>query len=360
MRQASPDTAKGPITARPAPFAVPEDVKHLGPAELAAFTQAFKVWSGRGRTQATRTSRRRVWLIYLVLRYTGARLGEVLSLDERTDLNVDEGVVVFRGRDGDETLPREVLVPPEVAEELAKALESPEFSGMRGEVFHMDAGYIRLKFHERAAEAEVEKGLASPRVLRNSRAIELLRSGMPLSVVQHILGHKSASLTAQYLSFTSQAVRNILQQHILKESAMKTSARNAFTGSVTAIRQGMILSEVEVTTASGNVVTSVVTKESFEKLGIAEGMAMTATIKAPQVIVLKEPAAGKTSARNRFFGKIVRVNEGLIAAEVVVKIADGTEVCALITDVSVKSLGLAVGDEVWVMFKAFSVVLNAD
>ena len=103
-----------------------------------------------------------------------------------------------------------------------------------------------------------------------------------------------------------------------------------------------------------------ITKESFDNLGIALGKTMTATIKAPNVILVKEPESGKTSARNRFKGKIVRINEGQIAAEVVVKIADGTDVCALITDVSVKNLDLKVGDEVWTLFKVFAVVLNAD
>lgn len=141
---------------------------------------------------------------------------------------------------------------------------------------------------------------------------------------------------------------------------MKTSARNSFTGKVTALRQGMILSEVELTTASGYQVVSVITKESFDRLGIKEGDGLTATIKASLVIIVKEPQAGKTSMRNRFAGKIARLNQGMIAAEVVVSLGDGTEVCALITDESVKKLDLKVGDDVWAMFKAFSVVLNAD
>jgi molybdate transport system regulatory protein len=149
-------------------------------------------------------------------------------------------------------------------------------------------------------------------------------------------------------------------QHINKENRMKTSARNAFSGPVTAIKHGKILSEVELTTPSGNKVVSVITTESFHHLGIVEGLPMTATIKAPNVIILKEPQAGRTSARNRYHGKIVRINEGMIAAEVVVALPDGTNVCALITDESVKKLELKVGDEVWTLFKVFAVVLNAD
>lgn len=141
---------------------------------------------------------------------------------------------------------------------------------------------------------------------------------------------------------------------------MKTSARNSFTGQVTAIHQDGLMAEVELTTSGGHKVVSVITQESFQKLEVAQGKTLTATIKAPLVIVVKEPQAGRTSMRNRFHGKIARINAGKVVVEVVVTLADGTDVCALITDESLKNLDLKVGDEVWTMCKAFSVVLNAD
>jgi molybdate transport system regulatory protein len=141
---------------------------------------------------------------------------------------------------------------------------------------------------------------------------------------------------------------------------MKTSARNKFVGKVSGIRTGMILTEVELTTASGLKVVSVITNESMESLALVMGSPVTATIKAPWVILIKEEHRFKTSARNKFPGKISKVNEGQIAAEVVVDLADGTKVTSLITDVSVKALDLKVGDEVYALVKAFSVILNVD
>lgn len=190
--------------------------------------------------------------------------------------------------------------------------------------------------------------------------MELLRGGLPLTVVQHLLGHGSVNLTAHYLRFQDEDMRGIVNYYLQKEARMKTSARNSFIGAVTAIREGMILSEVVMKTASGLEVVSVITNESLGKLGIAEGVTLLATIKAPHVIIVKEPDEQKTSMRNRFHGVIARINEGQVAAEVVVALPDGTEVCALVTDVSVKSLGLKVGDGVWAMFKAFAVVLNVE
>jgi molybdate transport system regulatory protein len=50
----------------------------------------------------------------------------------------------------------------------------------------------------------------------------------------------------------------------------------------------------------------------------------------------------------------------LLTADIVLELQDGTEVCTLITDESVKSLSRAVGDKIWVLFKAFSVILGTE
>jgi len=341
-------------------FIVPPDVKYLETGQLDALTGAFRDWAASPKRADTRLSRARVWLIYTLLRHTAARLGEVLGVNDATDLDLARGTVRFRGDKDGEALPREVLLPAEAIQELRLFFADPASCGLRGRVFQMDAGFIRRKFQERAVQCGLPKELANPRTMRHSRAVEMLRGGMPLTVVQRILGHGTVNLTAHYLSFSDQDIQAIVEHYLSKENRMKTSARNSFSGPVTAIKHGKILSEVELTTSSGNKVVSVITTESFHKLGIVDGMAMTATIKAPNVIILKEPEAGKTSARNRFHGTIARINEGMIAAEVVVALPDGTEVCALITDESVKNLDLKVGDSVWTLFKVFAVVLNAD
>ena len=57
------------------------------------------------------------------------------------------------------------------------------------------------------------------------------------------------------------------------------------------------------------------------------------------------------------------VLEGLAyahTAEVTTRIADGTEICSIVTEQSLKKLGLRLADRVWVVFTAFTVVLHAD
>jgi molybdate transport system regulatory protein len=255
---------------------------------------------------------------------------------------------------------REVPIPEVLIEELSRFFDAPMSLELRGQVFRLDQGYVRRKFSERGAGTSIPRELLNPRVLRHSRAVELLRGGVPLVVVDAMLGHQSLPQSAQYVSYSDADTRRIMNHYIHEEKKMKTSARNMFVGQISAIRDGMILSEVEVTTASGLKVVSVITKESFENLGLAMGMTVIATVKAPWVVLVKDENKFKTSARNKFCGKISKINSGTIAVDVIVDLPDGTKITSLITDESANSLDLKVGDEICALVKAFSVILTVD
>ena len=134
----------------------------------------------------------------------------------------------------------------------------------------------------------------------------------------------------------------------------KTSARNAFTGTINRIKRGDLLVEVEILTSTGLQVVSIITAESADNLELREGINTTATIKAPWVITGDAP----TSARNHFSGKVQSVQLGEIEAEVLVTLDEGTTVCAVITSQSARVLKLEPGKPVSVLFKAFAVVLG--
>jgi molybdate transport system regulatory protein len=337
---------------------VPEEVKYLEPHQVEALARAFRAWAESADRPGVRLSRRRVRLIFLVLRSTGAKLGEVLALDDTTDLDLDRGNICFGGGLDDDSAPRMVQLADDVVDELRRFFATPESAVLRGEVFRMDGGYIRKKFYERAADCDLPKEMVNPSILRHTRAIEMLRLGLPLPAVQYVLGHKYINLTAHYLNFTNDDIQSLVTYYLTKEAKMKTSARNTFSGQVTAIRKGTILSEVELTTPGNLKIVSVITNESLENLGIRQGLTIVATVKAPWVVLVKEEMKLLTSARNKFCGKITTINEGAIAAEVVVDLPDGTKIVSLVTDESVKLLDLKVGDTICALFKAFSVILN--
>ncbi len=351
--------AKPPDPARI--FSIPADVKYLQVDQLTALTESFRAWRQAARGPARRQARGRVWLAYLLLRFTAARLGEVLALDDRSDLNLAKGTVIFgRGGSGDEFAGRQVQVPEDVAREMAGFLNDPVNRDMRGRVFHLDQGYIRRLFYARAADCGLPRELANPRVLRNSRAIEMLRQGIPLTIVQNLLGQGTANLTASYLTFAQADRERIVSFHLQKETRLRTSARNSFQGRIVEIKKGLLLTRVELTTTGGYRLVSVITNDSLANLGLRRGMPVCALVKAPWVIIARGQDAPRVSASNRLRGLITKINADVISCEVIVALPDGTQVCALITINSARDLGLEVGGEVWTVFKSSAVIITVD
>jgi molybdopterin-binding protein len=68
----------------------------------------------------------------------------------------------------------------------------------------------------------------------------------------------------------------------------------------------------------------------------------------------------KISARNTIKGKVINVIQGPVSAEVVLKIAPGIEVVAVISTASAKSLKLKKGKTAYAVIKASSVMVAID
>jgi molybdopterin-binding protein len=66
---------------------------------------------------------------------------------------------------------------------------------------------------------------------------------------------------------------------------MKLSARNILSGKVVAITRGVTTSHVKIEMAAGYVITSSITNEAVDELGLAVGKPATAVIKSSDVIV---------------------------------------------------------------------------
>lgn len=197
-------------------------IAYLSPVEINALTTSFQNWydssSGKG---VQRRTRGRYWVTYIVLRFTGARLGEVLLLDDKVD--IDTRTSDFRlptlKRRADPPPKRIVPVPPSVMTEIAAYLL--DWPDMRGQIFRLDSSNFRKEFMARAKEAgilkryQTETGQTNffphPHSLRHSRAIELLSAGVPVTAVQDLLGHSSLLTTVEYLKLSGQDIKNILR-----------------------------------------------------------------------------------------------------------------------------------------------------
>lgn len=342
-----------------------EELKYLDTSSLDLLETSFRKWADDAIRADIRLSRRRITLIFLLIRYTGARLGEILSLDEVRKIDFEKSTVFLGECDPSDSSAtcrneREVEIPSSLTNEINELLTSIDTSIPDGQFFNLDPAHVRRKFYERAQACGLPREFGNPSSIRKSRAIELIRSNIPLPMVQKILGHSTSNLTSSYIDFSADDMKKVLRSYVDRESKRKTSARNSFFGAVSGIRRGDIQSEIEITTYSGNRITSVITNESLERLMLRAKSLVYAEIKAPWVVISVDGHEPLSSASNRLKGRVTRCISGSITAEAVVTLDDGTEVCGLMTGKSMEHLGIVIGQTVWVSFSAFSVVLNSD
>lgn len=71
-----------------------------------------------------------------------------------------------------------------------------------------------------------------------------------------------------------------------KGEAMKLSARNVLKGKVTEVKLGQIVGEV-VLDIGGQKVTSVITRDAIEEMGVKVGDEVSAVIKSTEIMLLK-------------------------------------------------------------------------
>ena len=68
---------------------------------------------------------------------------------------------------------------------------------------------------------------------------------------------------------------------------MELSTRNQLRGKVKSVTKGSVMAEVVVTLDGGQELVSVITKSSVERLGLKAGDAVTALVKATEVMIGK-------------------------------------------------------------------------
>ena len=145
--------------------------------------------------------------------------------------------------------------------------------------------------------------------------------------------------------------------HLMRKMEMKTSARNEFLGRVKTLSRGAVNAEVILDIGGGNELVAIITQESVDNLALAVGKEAYALVKAPWVIIMAEDGKLKTSARNKLCGVVSRCQEGAVNGEVVITLDAGKSVAAIITNESIKSMGLREGVRACALIKASHIIL---
>jgi len=128
--------------------------------------------------------RGRHYLVFLFLRDTGARISEIVNIDDEKDLNLANNTITVTTA---KTCTKRTLT---ITDEDKKAyLEYiGKFPDMKGKVFKVN----RINFFERyrnvAIKSGIPKELSHPDLLRKTKIVELLRQGKSIKEVQQIAG----------------------------------------------------------------------------------------------------------------------------------------------------------------------------
>ena len=136
---------------------------------------------------------------------------------------------------------------------------------------------------------------------------------------------------------------------------MKTSARNQLRGTIAEIRSGQVNTEVIVDLGADVKLTAVITNDAEADMGLKVGDSVYAIIKASFVIIAKEKP-GKISTRNVLEASVDAVVEGVVNAELKLKMGDHT-LMATITKDAAEELHVAAGDTVYALIKANAIIL---
>ncbi|GAA3308693.1 TOBE domain-containing protein [Streptomyces cinereospinus] len=138
---------------------------------------------------------------------------------------------------------------------------------------------------------------------------------------------------------------------------MTLSIRNQLPGTVTTVTPGEVMAAVTVRLDGGQDITAAITVDAVRELGLAEGSAVLALVKATEVALATGPVQG-LSVRNRLSGTVLAVGTGGAMASVRVAV-EGGELTSVITRDAVEDLRLAPGSPVVALVKATEVSLAA-
>jgi molybdate transport system regulatory protein len=144
---------------------------------------------------------------------------------------------------------------------------------------------------------------------------------------------------------------------LMRRFSMRSSARNQYLGRVSKVIKGAVNGEVELDIGDGLRIVSIITNESIEDLKLKKGREAYALIKASVPILVTDESGMRSSARNRLCGIVSTCIEGAVNGEVGITLPGNKTLTAIITNESIRSLGLKEGVEVCALIKASSVIL---
>ncbi|MEX5728333.1 molybdate transport system regulatory protein [Rhodovulum iodosum] len=143
----------------------------------------------------------------------------------------------------------------------------------------------------------------------------------------------------------------------VRSMMMKTSARNTYRCTVTAVTKSPVSAEVQMDIGGGQTLAAVITGHSADEMGLAPGTEVFALVKSSFVILAKGREDGKMSVRNRLVGTVTARTDGPVNSEVVMDLGGSKTLAATITRESAEALDIQPGDTATALVKSSHVIL---
>lgn len=144
---------------------------------------------------------------------------------------------------------------------------------------------------------------------------------------------------------------------LMQPIAMKTSARNQFSGPIVALRDAGVDFEVSLRLDADTEIFATVTRASAENLGLAIGKQVTALVKSPSVTLSATSAEPPDARINCLRGVITSIHEGAVNDELGLRLPSGRSIIAVMPHGASATCGLVEGTPAWAHFKPSSVIL---
>jgi len=159
----------------PAPVNKTVDVDGLESLQLIQLEWSFRQWAKVTSDDETQPARQKILIVFLLLRYCGAPLEEVLALNLDRDLRSHSILIndVEAPRQG----AREVALAEYIAQDIRQLLHQPHIHPGLVSAVVLTPPAVEQAFAERGAACGLPVALCSPEKISRARSMELQRLG---------------------------------------------------------------------------------------------------------------------------------------------------------------------------------------
>lgn len=169
-------------------------------------------------------------LFILTLVWSGARITEVLSVTAQ-NIELESCILAIQTLKRRRFVMREIPIPPDLVIELDRCFDlqhrqrEPLLANARLWEFHRVTGWRLIK--SAMQSAGIHGVRASPKGLRHAYGVLALAAGVPLNIVQLLLGHSSIKTTTVYTEASGPDLRAIVEKCWTYEPAVRPATMGA-------------------------------------------------------------------------------------------------------------------------------------